>query len=276
MARAVPSTHPVQTLNDAIRSLEAAVLVCYATPKKKPVHQVRTWTRRVEAQLELVAQLPNAPAAGKPRDKAQRILRKLRRTAGAVRDLDVQRDLIAREAAPAKKNPSHAERVLRKQARRLRRELKEQREHAADTLRSLLKKDRKRLPLVLQALRDALAPVKEAALPEAELLTLIGGWFARTSPQQSSEIEKNKALHAIRKRAKLARYMVEPTPKPAVRASANAQRLSAHFETLQQTGGEWHDLLQLRKVAAKNLGKSSQLTQHFAGRSETCLLYTSP
>jgi CHAD domain-containing protein len=72
----------------------------------------------------------------------------------------------------------------------------------------------------------------------------------------------------MRKRAKLARYMVEPAPKPAIRPSANAQRLASRFQALQQTGGEWHDLLQLRKLSAKRLGKSSQLAQHFVERSD--------
>jgi len=271
MARAAKSTRPVHTPNDAIQSLEAAGLVCYATPKKKPVHQVRTWTRRVEAQLELIAQLPDAPAMGKQRDRALRILKKLRCTASAVRDLDVERDLIRREAAITKKEPSQPDRVFHKQARKLRRELKQRRHRQADSLQSFLKKIRKELPLVFQTLRARLAPVKESALSDAKLLTLVGDWYARSIPKQPSLIGKSKALHAVRKCAKLARYMVEPTPKSTDRPSTNAQQLSSYFETLQQSGGEWHDLLQLRKLAAKELGKSSRLTQHFAQRSDQAL-----
>ena len=270
MVRAAKSTRPVHTLNDAIQSLEAAVLVCYATPKKKPVHQVRTWTRRVEAQLELIAQLPDAPAAGKQRDRALRILKKLRRTAGDVRDLDVERDLIAQETRK-KQDPSQTDRTLHKQARKLRRELKQRRHREADSLRSLLKKIRKELPAVLQVLRAKFAPVNEAALSEPELLTLVGDWYARSSPQQPSLIGKSKALHAVRKCAKLARYMVAPTSKSTGRASTNAQRLSYYFEALQHTGGEWHDLLQLQKLAAKELGRSSELAMHFAQRSDQAL-----
>jgi len=135
----------------------------------------------------------------------------------------------------------------------------------------MLKKIRKELPLVLRALHAELAPIKKVALSEPELLALASNWYVRYDPLQPSPLGKNKALHAIRKRAKLARYMIEPTPKSAARPSAKAKRLSAHFEALQRSGGAWHDLLQLRKLAAKELGKSSQLAQHFAQCSDEAL-----
>ena len=66
---------------DAVKSDEA-----------EPVHQLRIWTRRSAAALDLFA--PTIPP--RRRRWLKRKLRKIRRTAGRVRDLDV---LLARQAA---------------------------------------------------------------------------------------------------------------------------------------------------------------------------------
>ncbi len=65
-----------------------------AEPNARPVHQLRTMTRRIEGQLALLALLSGVPDYGKPADKARRLLKRLRRSAGEVRDIDVQIDLI--------------------------------------------------------------------------------------------------------------------------------------------------------------------------------------
>lgn len=262
---------PVEALDDAVRSLEAAALVCLATPKKKPVHQLRTWTRRIEALLELIALTPHASAARKQRDKAMRLLKKLRRAAGAVRDLDVERDLIAEEAARAK-GTSRDARATRKKARDLRSDLKEQREDEAEALQSLLKEERKKLPLALKDLSDALAPLEKTRLAEGKLIDLVRDWYVRPNARRElASKDETEALHAIRKRAKLARYMAEAAPHSEGRPAARAQRLAARFEALQHAGGTWHDWLQLRDVAAKELGKSSRLSRHFAARADGAL-----
>jgi CHAD domain-containing protein len=268
MPRAAQSTRPIEALRNAIQSIEAAALVCQASPKKKPVHHLRTWTRRIQAQLELIALLPDAPQAPEQRDKALGILKKLRHAAGRVRDLDVERDLIAQETARIK-GSSRIAIAVRKQARKLRKRLKQQRDEDADTLLSLLKKQRKKLPLVLKDLCDVFAPMKDTALTEEKLTGLIRDWYVRCNPQQLPlpAEDQHEALHTIRKRAKHARYMAEFAPKTAVRA----QRLAARFEAVQQIGGAWHDWLQLQDVATKNLGKSAQLPQRFAARAERSL-----
>ncbi len=202
MARAAQSTRPVQGLRESIRSLEAAALVCLASPKKKPVHQLRTWTRRIEAQMELIALLPNVPRAEEPMRKASSVLKKLRREAGRVRDLDVERDLIAKQTAHIRGN-SQAMLTMRKEARKLRRHLKRQRDAEAEALVALLKKQREKLPRALKDLSDAFRPAAGAALTEEGLIALVRGWYGSCNPQPQVPAlgGVNDALHSIRKRA---------------------------------------------------------------------------
>jgi CHAD domain-containing protein len=272
MARAAPSTRPVEVLNDSIRSLEAAALRCLASQKKKPVHQLRAWTRRIEAQLELIALLPGAPRAAKQRDKALRILKKFRRVAGFVRDLDVEQGILAAELRQIRGSSRQA-RAARAQGLKLRRHLHQQRQTKANALASLVKKNEKKLPRALLGLSDALKPAKKMAITKEKLVALAGDWYARRSPDrelQKSDL-KTDALHALRKRAKLARYMVETTfsSGPAV---IHAARLAARFEGLQHAGGRWHDLLQLHDAAAKQFGKSSMLVRRLSMRMDRALL----
>jgi CHAD domain-containing protein len=263
MARTAPRTaqsaHPIETLREAVTALEAAAPLCLARPGRKRVHELRISTRRVEAQLTLLSLLPKIPPHHAEADKARRLLRKLRRAAGLVRDIDVQRDLIRNEAAGAP-------RKLRTDARTLRRALKRQRDHEAGALLRLLKKQRDRLPRVLEDLLSALAP-------QSQLTVLVRKWYAQPadgshSPTVPGAISDDpQALHAIRKRAKLARYLAESAP-----ASAHAaHRLAARFEALQLSGGEWHDWLILAEIAADELGESSELPHRFAAHAENAL-----
>src|SRR5438105_2467820 len=95
MATTSPSAQPLQVLSENVKALEAAILTCLAKPRKKAVHQLRTATRRIEAQLELLSQFEQVPAQDKDRDNAMCLLKQLRRAAGHIRDVDVQRDLDA-------------------------------------------------------------------------------------------------------------------------------------------------------------------------------------
>src|SRR3954447_2609157 len=74
-------------------------------PKVEVVHQLRTGTRRVEATLETLAREAGARGLGKPAEEARqrwlRQLKKVRRAAGTVRDLDVHRELLADNFLPA-------------------------------------------------------------------------------------------------------------------------------------------------------------------------------
>src|SRR5215468_252577 len=98
----MPTTaHPIDTLRQYITELEAAILLCLDDPAKKPVHRLRTMTRRIEAQIALFEMLHVPKVYSKEARDARRLLKKIRRAAGEVRDLDVQRDNIE-EHTPAR------------------------------------------------------------------------------------------------------------------------------------------------------------------------------
>jgi CHAD domain-containing protein len=265
MARSTSTALPLKTLRDEATALEASMLECLAKPAKRSVHKLRTSTRRIEAQLELLAMLPEVPAHKKERQKVLRLLKKLRQAAGDVRDLDVQQDLVA-ETTP-KKRGQQASDGVRKEARQLRQELKQKRDKLAKDLVAVLKQEKAELPLVFKQLLDSLGEAESLTIPKADLTSLARSWYSQHSPASSPALDDVDHLHEIRKSAKLARYLAESAPASA----AKAHRLAADFEDLQEAGGEWHDWLQLSETARAELGGSAQLPDRYSARAQKCL-----
>jgi CHAD domain-containing protein len=245
---AVSAAHPVLTLRDLVTDLEAAITLTLADPGRKPVHRLRTTTRRIEAQLELLALLHDLPEHARPAKKARKLLRKLRRAAGHVRDLDVQCDLIH--------SRSH-------DAQELRSLFKHRRGEAAKSLLSTIHKQQPKLTRTLEALLKALDSAESVTLPATHLRRLTLGWYADHAPAATQRDHSH--LHDIRKAAKLARYIAESANSPSTR------RLVRTFESLQQSGGDWHDWLTLSHIAQRELGSASALTQSFTKRCEKSL-----
>jgi CHAD domain-containing protein len=269
MARPVPSAHPLDTLRDITTSLEASILLCLAKPRKIAVHRLRTAIRRVEAQLQLLAILPGLPPHQRQAGKALRLLKKLRRAAGKVRDIDVQRDLLRTDAG-SQKSPRRLDPELRKQSRQLRRDLKLKREKQAEQLLELLTRHQSDLPLRFEKLLDALAPAQALTLSEAELTSLTRTWFedhAHRGADSPATPQTTQQLHEVRKRAKTARYFAESAPESA----KAAHRLAARFEKLQQTGGDWHDSYLLTEIAGHKLGTSAKLPQSLDRKTDRAL-----
>ena len=250
------SARPIQTLREQTTNLEAAITVCLADPSPRPVHKLRTSTRRVESQLTLLSLLPGLPLHQKPEKEARRLLRKLRRAAGTVRDLDVQIDLIQEKASESTKEASDDLSTV----------LKLQRAQAEANLLRILNKHQAKLTRSLESLLEALAPIKSQTLPATQLSVLAKDWFAQNIPSETIPDDPDQ-LHAIRKTAKLARYIAETAPKSA----RTPRKLAAAFESLQQAGGDWHDWLILSAIAQDKLG-DSPLTQAFRGYCETALV----
>ncbi len=254
--------HPIRTLREHVTALEAAITLCFAEPAPKPVHRLRTSTRRIEAQLMLLELLPALPPHEKDTRKARRLLRKLRRAAGQVRDIDVQSDLIAAET------PEDAPKSIQKKSRQLREALERQRTAAAQRLIQILKKHQAKLALTLESLLATLAPAEPLTLAPTQLSALIHSWFTQNMPNEPvSDPDDPEHLHAIRKTAKLARYLAENAPKSA----RTPRKLARTFESVQQAGGDWHDWLILSTIARDELGKSSPLTESFAKKCQSAL-----
>ena len=236
---------PIQTLREHVTALEAAITLSLAHPDKEPVHRLRTSTRRIEAQLELLSLLPGLPDHSKSEKKVRKLLKRLRRAAGSVRDLDVQRSLIQDHSRSADSKE------LRRDARHLRQRLKEERASEAKHLGKLLAQEQQKLAPALEKLLRDLEPAAGLALPAQHLADLTQRWYEHNTPQlPPSRLEQ---LHTIRKSAKLARYITE----------AGAEETAQRFESLQEAGGTWHDLLTLRDIAKEHLGRKSALTQLF-------------
>lgn len=236
-----------------------------AEPTREPVHQLRTFARRVEAQLILldllVASGSQLPEHAREAKRARRHLRRVRRAAGAVRDLDVERKLVKETAQTGSADGSRSGK-LQKQGRELRRHLKRRRNGEANALLRMLHPERHKLSPALDALLRALEPASELEVSPEQLERLAVDWYqARTS--QHANMETPDGLHGIRKAAKLARYMAE---NASSREGDKAGALAASLNALQDAGGAWHDLLTLAETAAGYLGRRSVLARRLRAR----------
>lgn len=272
------TVHPIQVLRQHVTALEAAITVTLASPKKEAVHRIRTSTRRMEAQLALLSLLPGLPDHARRADKVLRALGKLRREAGKVRDLDVQRRLL--KEAPEQRSETSAEVAvlhgLKRRARSLRRTLKQRRDDRAEALQRSLKRRSPSISRKLEKLVAALEPAEQAEISRAELAELTRAWF-RTNMPDTDDITSAEGLHSVRKAAKLARYIAESAVGSAgsqTEGKAGGQSagdLASEFESLQQSGGDWHDLLTLSATARHELGKRDPLTRELDRRCEAAL-----
>jgi CHAD domain-containing protein len=206
--------------------------------------------------------LPKVPKHRKEAGEARKLLKKLRRAAGNVRDIDVQIDLIAELA------PEGACDDLKTDAEKLREKLKNDREDDAKKLRKVLKKRQTEATLALERLLEALEPVEKFALTATQLSDLVESWYRKNVPPETGKTKDDpEYLHTIRKVAKLARYIAENAPESA----KGPRKLAQEFESLQQSGGEWHDWLVLEEISRKTVGKSSPLTTGMARRNRLSL-----
>ncbi|HZY63975.1 MAG TPA: CHAD domain-containing protein [Edaphobacter sp.] len=240
------SVRPVETLRELVTSLEAALTVVAAKPKPKPVHHLRTITRRIEAQIELLAMLSGAEKKRKATEEPVELLGKLRKAAGRVRDIDVQRKLIKSGTGSQSK-----------EARQLRKILKQHRHKEEARLLNTLEEHRSKLAKALEVLVEAKEAAKPAPFAVAKLADLVCDWYTHNSPAVSQSAEQ---MHEIRKAAKMSRYMAESISEDS--------KLAQIFEEIQQAGGRWHDWLMLNQIACEELGDSSTLAKLFAQRCE--------
>ena len=240
---------PVQILRTQVSALEAAIAQVLSRPKVEPVHRLRISTRRIEAQLEVIDALsrqePGFAAALKPAGRARKLVAAVRRAAGSVRDLDVQRRLSKEVAS------SGATRSIRDQAKDLRRELKHDRVLEAQELVKMLERHALELEPGLEQLLAALEPVSSVGLSVVDLEVIVSDWYGRRRRKAQRKPQRSDQMHGARKAAKLARYMADGLPARVVEV----------YEAVQDTGGRWHDTLTLRKTARERVGKQSPLVR---------------
>ncbi len=238
-------------------------------PKVESVHHLRTGTRRVEATLETLAREAGTRGLGETAEEARqrwlRQLKKVRRAAGVVRDLDVHRELLAEsflppsDTAPDKIAAELAEATstaagsdmitpLAEQARTLDGWLKSRRAAAAGTLSKTLDDHAKRLLeaeeqfMMAVAQRRSIAsrahrPVARLALED--YLRLV----------DAMPLLDRENLHDFRKGAKKSRYIAESDESdPAAKAIAKT------IKRVQDAIGKWHDWEMVAGEAGEALG----------------------
>ena len=191
------------------------------------VHRFRTCSRRIEV---LLGELVPEPSGNDK--KLVKLLAKLRKKAGKVRDLDVQIGLLRSLRSPqAPGHKAQLQRVLA--AERARRERKLQKSFDKKTVAELRKR-------VRRAERDFEAP------ESVEPLRIAQGLMARVQVDGAATEE---ILHHYRIAGKRARYVAEMAAD-----SPEAKALVALLKSMQDGIGDWHDWLQLTEHAGALFG----------------------
>jgi len=194
------------------------------------IHQLRVWTRRASAALKLFE--PALPASQTRRMK--KWLRKLRRTAGAIRDCDIHLERLQHEETAL---PQRIVRELTRERRQASRKLKE--------LRRRLEID-SRLEKLIERLLEKIAWPKRHSSRDAPTFSVFCRQQLRPLAQEffdlaDDDLQNTKALHAMRIAGKRLRYALELAP--AALPPAEHQHLSASLNEVQDRLGEACDQL---------------------------------
>ncbi len=201
-----------KTLNDAASAPDAAA-----------VHRFRTTIRRVETRLPIERQTA----------KLHTTLKRLRRRAGKVRDVDVQIAALSKlrfdESSSARQDVLRA---LQKQRIRQQRKLASL---ITDELNDKLPSRMARARDVFHSASAGSDPARPVAVQRAtdEFLDLV----AKTELTEEH-------LHAFRVNCKRIRYALEP-----YEGEAGAEEVLKLLKTIQDAIGEWHDWVTLAATA---------------------------
>jgi len=197
------------------------------------VHQLRVWTRRAEAALGLFDPLlPN-----KRRRRLKKMLRRLRSSAGAVRDCDIQ----LKHLSGQKKLNRPLIKALARVHRRARRDLKAVVKNA--TRRHDLKKRSSRL---LKAI-DASRKIPFSDFSRAAINPLAQKFFTAANADLSDDAE----LHALRIAAKRWRYALELASSAL--QTPWSRELYENLSEIQDRLGAIHDRSELCTRIAERL-----------------------
>lgn len=289
-------THDLENVRRLAAKVRENLEKCADDPDVDAVHDTRTGTRRLQATLENVVRgLPAGDAGDALRAAAtalMRQLKKIRKAAGPVRDLDVHRKLldklmeralepegqrdargmaeVERAASRLGNAPDVLETVeagrratnIEKQAGELDGWLKHRRDDGADGLRDqasgMLDKLDKRMAELEAALRARRGRTSRKKPPGVVALDR----FARLATEMQVLDAGN--LHDFRKGAKKARYVAEL----AAQGDHQAQVVGEALKKLQDEIGDWHDWLVLAEEAHAALGDGAELIRLLEGERE--------
>jgi CHAD domain-containing protein len=233
------TSRPLAQLGLTAEAFNAAVTQCLVDAEADAVHRVRTGSRRLQAMLEAALREGDS-AANELQEPAQAWLRQLKRTrraAGPVRNLDVHRELLERWLGASEPSP------LRAQAEALDHWIKGERKRRAHGMQKQIRKRQQPLLERQSAVFAAvdtlcLNPTQNAKPVDAVALEA----FVRAADAMPVLDAEN--LHDFRKATKKARYVAEAGAEGETYSS-----VARALKRIQDTIGDWHDWLCLAQEA---------------------------
>ncbi|MGO8793413.1 MAG: CHAD domain-containing protein [Candidatus Sulfotelmatobacter sp.] len=209
--------------------LEDDLVKLSSKPRAESVHRFRTGTRRLQILLNDLS-----PKLGRSDKKLLRLLGRIRKRAGKVRDLDVQ--LAALRSLKVPREPRRKTQMMNllieqrgKQEKKLRKEV-----------------DKKTVDEILTRLKRAGKDFHPEASPEP--LTVARKMLDRID---ANTPVTEPLLHQYRILSKRARYAAEFAGK-----SQEAQKFIVDIKHLQDVLGDWHDWFTLTRTATAHLGET--------------------
>ncbi len=216
--------------------MQRALLKLSSGQDAESIHSFRTTSRRLQTLLEQIIAKRDAKR-DRNQKKLLKMLDRIRKRAGKVRDLDVQ--LAALRSLKVPQEPRRKTQLIQglielraKHEKRLQKTLNKQ------TIREIQKRLKRGAKQVkLEAASDPLSVAR----------TMLAQVVRPAGPVTED------VLHQYRIVVKRARYAAEFAPK-----SAEAVQFMGQLKQLQDALGNWHDWLTLTQTAAKRLGDVNQ------------------
>jgi CHAD domain-containing protein len=213
-----------------IRRMERSLVRLAEEPNRDAVHDFRTTSRRLETLFDLL------PVRDRNQRKLLKLLSRIRRRAGKIRDIDVQ--LAALRSFKVPQEPRRKTQLMHR--------LIDFRVQHEQKLAKLLKK--KLMTDATKRIRRALHSLHTMSNRDPLVLADEMLRSVSTAGPLNDEI-----LHRYRIAVKRARYAAEFAPP-----SAERDRFIAGLKQLQDALGSWHDWMTLTLTAAKQLGEVEQ------------------
>lgn len=213
------------------RKMERDVVNLSSDAQPDHVHSFRTTARRLQILLKLLV-----PEQGRSHKKLLKILNRIRKRAGKLRDLDVQ--LAALRSLKVPMQPRRKTQLVQ--------EMLELRARHEKSLSKLLSKSE------VRSLRKRLKRAAKTAHFEGLADPLTAARRILTSTASSKPVDED-VLHRYRLAVKRARYAAEFAPK-----SAATTQFIGQLKRLQDSIGNWHDWLTLTNTASQRFGEVNQ------------------
>jgi len=263
-------------LRELTATLRSNLEKCATDPDIDPVHDVRTGTRRVQAMIEAMVRERGDDSLQQASTEWLRALKRMRRAAAPVRDLDVHRKLLHKLVKYGSKNedagkiapPSggaitgpHPDVIeapatalpttpVEHQAEHLDAWLHHARQHNATALKKTAAKLLAKFDEQARAMESAIQQSSRTRRQSRGAAVVALESFARLVHEMQQLDEAN--LHDFRKGAKKARYIAESAAE-----DAHALAIGKALKKLQDDIGDWHDWLMLADEARAALGEES-------------------